>query len=162
MTSDRLKRNVLLLIPLLLLVAACATTMTAARHGHQPGPAAQHPVEGLRHDGQGKTMRAIIATLQDLGFMLDRADYTLASSRPARRGPTRWQMQVAASLRVTVTVRPRARSSSWCGAMRNICGARHGRKTLSEFFNSLEKAMFLEATRLTDLSFPSSLTERSG
>ncbi len=24
-----------------------------------------------------KTMRAIIATLQDLGFMLDRADYTL-------------------------------------------------------------------------------------
>ena len=54
-----------------------------------------------------KTMRAIIATLQDLGFMLDRADYTLGVVTASKARADTMQMQVPASLRVTVTVRPR-------------------------------------------------------
>ena len=91
-----------------------------------------------------KTMRAIIATLQDLGFMLDRADYTLGvvTASKARADV----MQVPAALRVTVTVRPRGEKQLLVRA-----NAEYQRGPVTEpkpyqnFFNSLEKAMFLEA-----------------
>jgi hypothetical protein len=93
-----------------------------------------------------KTMRAIIATLQDLGFMLDRADYTLGVVTASKARADTVQMQVYATLRVTVTVRPRGEKQLLVRA-----SAEYQRSPVTDpkpyqnFFNSLEKAMFLEA-----------------
>ena len=146
MISDRLKQNLLLLIPLLLLTA-CATTHDRLLD-MDTSQVQLRSIQSRAFDttDKEKTMRAIIATLQDLGFMLDRADYTLgvvtASKATGRRdadappfpegdrdGPSRG-----------------ARNSSWCGPMRNISGGPSRMpKPYQNFFNSLEKAMFLEA-----------------
>jgi hypothetical protein len=91
-----------------------------------------------------KTMRAIIATLQDLGFMLDRADYTLGvvTASKARADA----IQAPASLRVTVTVRPRGEKQLLVRANAEYMRAPvTDAKPYQNFFNSLEKAMFLEA-----------------
>jgi hypothetical protein len=93
-----------------------------------------------------KTMRAIIATLQDLGFMLDRADYTLGVVTASKARADTMQMQVYATLRITVTVRPRGEKQLLVRA-----SAEYQRSPVTDakpyqnFFNSLEKAMFLEA-----------------
>jgi len=93
-----------------------------------------------------KTMRAIIATLQDLGFMLDRADSTLGVVTASKARADSMQMQVYASLRITVTVRPRGERQLLVRA-----SAEYQRSPVTEakpyqnFFNSLEKAMSPEA-----------------
>jgi hypothetical protein len=147
MTSDRLKRNVLLLIPLLLLVAACATTHDRLLD-MDTSQVQLRSIQSRAFDttDKEKTMRAIIATLQDLGFMLDRADYTLGVVAASKARADSMQMQVAASLRVTVTVRPRGEKQ-----LLVRCNAEYLRSPVTDakpyqnFFNSLEKAMFLEA-----------------
>jgi hypothetical protein len=91
-------------------------------------------------------MRAIIATLQDLGFMLDRADYTLGVVTASKGRGDSMQMQVPATLRVTVTVRPRGEKQLMVRANAEYQrGPVTDPKPYQNFFNSLEKAMFLEA-----------------
>jgi len=144
MTSDRVKRHFLLLIPLLFLTA-CATTQDRLLD-MDTSQVQLRSIQSRAFDttDKEKTMRAIIATLQDLGFMLDRADYTLGvvTASKARADV----MQVPAALRVTVTVRPRGEKQLLVRA-----NAEYQRGPVTEpkpyqnFFNSLEKAMFLEA-----------------
>jgi len=84
-----------------------------------------------------KTMRAVIATLQDLDFIIDRADLTLGVLSATK---------ASSMLRVTVTVRPRGETQ----LMVRI-NAQHGLNPVTEpkpyqnFFAALERAMFLEA-----------------
>jgi len=84
-----------------------------------------------------KTMRAVIATLQDLDFIIDRADLTLGVLSATK---------ASAMLRVTVTVRPRGDTQ----LMVRI-NAQHGLNPVTDpkpyqnFFAALERAMFLEA-----------------
>lgn len=147
MTSDRLIRNVLLLIPLLLLVAACATTHDRLLD-MDTSQVQLRSIQSRAFDttDKEKTMRAIIATLQDLGFMLDRADYTLGVVTASKARADSMQMQVYATLRITVTVRPRGEKQLLVRA-----SAEYQRNPVTDpkpyqnFFNSLEKAMFLEA-----------------
>ncbi len=93
-----------------------------------------------------RTMRAVIATLQDLGFMLDRADYTLGVVTASKGRADIYQLQAPATLRITVTVRPRGERQLLVRA-----SAEYQRSPVTDpkpyqnFFNSLEKAMFLEA-----------------
>lgn len=145
MTSDRLKRNLLMLIPLLLLVAACATTHDRLLD-MDTSQVQLRSIQSRAFDttDKEKTMRAIIATLQDLGFMLDRADYTLGvvAASKARADV----MQAPGSLRVTVTVRPRGEKQLLVRANAEYMRAPVTEaKPYQNFFNSLEKAMFLEA-----------------
>ncbi len=85
-----------------------------------------------------KTLRTIIATLQDLGFVVDKADATLGSVTATKLS--------GYNLIMTVTVRPRGdkqllvRSS----AQFNI-QAVSDPKPYQDFFTSFSKAMFLEA-----------------
>jgi hypothetical protein len=147
MTSDRLKRIVLLLSPLLLLVAACATTHDRLLD-MDTSQVQLRSIQSRVFDttDKEKTMRAIIATLQDLGFMLDRADYTLGVITASKARADSMQMQAPATLRVTVTVRPRGEKQLLVRA-----NAEYQRGPVTEpkpyqnFFNSLGKAMFLEA-----------------
>jgi len=88
-------------------------------------------------DDKKKTMRAVIATLQDLGFVLDKADEELgAISGTKMKGYT---------IKMTVSVRPR-------GEITMVrANAQYGIQPITDplpyqdFFDSLSKAMFLQA-----------------
>lgn len=87
------------------------------------------------------TLRSVIATLQDLGFVIDKADAQLGTVTA-----TRYNQYL---MRMTVTVRER---DSQRIAVR--ANARIGEtavtdaKTYQDFFVALDKAMFLTAQKV--------------
>jgi hypothetical protein len=88
-----------------------------------------------------KTLRTVIATLQDLGFVIDKADETLGTVSATKLNNY--------SLRMTVTVRARGETQMLVRA-----NAQYNTKpvtdpqTYQSFFASLEKAMFLTANQV--------------
>lgn len=84
------------------------------------------------------TLRAIIATLQDLGFVVDKADDVLGSV-----SATKFK---GYQLRVTVTVRPRGTTQLLvrANAQYNL-SAVEDPKPYQQFFEALSKALFLQA-----------------
>ncbi len=85
-----------------------------------------------------QTLRTVIATLQDLGFVIDRADAMIGTVSATKLEGYR--------LRITVTVRPRGETQTLVRA-----NASYELKAIEEpgpyqdFFAALEKAMFLQA-----------------
>jgi hypothetical protein len=85
-----------------------------------------------------QTLRSVIATLQDLNFVLDKADLDLGMVTATKLS--------GYQLRVTVTVRPRGETQMLVRA-----NAGYDEEVVKEpkfyrdFFASLEKAMFLTA-----------------
>jgi hypothetical protein len=85
-----------------------------------------------------KTLRTVIATLQDLDFVIDKADHMLGSVSATKLN--RYE------LRMTVTVRPRGQYQLLVRA--NVQYQEkpvHDPEPYQSFFTSLEKAMFLTA-----------------
>ena len=84
------------------------------------------------------TMRTVISTLQDLGFIIDKADLTLGTVSATKFN--------GYQLRMTVSVRPRGTSQMLVRAnvQFNIRPVEDP-KPYQDFFVSLEKAMFLTA-----------------
>lgn len=84
------------------------------------------------------TLRTIIATMQDLGFVIDKADETLGTISGTKLD--------GYALRLTVSVRPRGENQLVvrANAQYNI-QAVEDPKPYQNFFTSLEKAMFLTA-----------------
>jgi len=87
---------------------------------------------------RNRLLRTIIATMQDLGFVVDKADETLGTiSGTKRKGYT---------LRMTVSIRPRGENQ-----MIVRSNAQYNLQTVEDpepyqqFFASLSKALFLEA-----------------
>jgi hypothetical protein len=84
------------------------------------------------------TVRTIIATLQDLGFTVDKVDQTLGLVSATKAGNY--------LLKMTITVRPRGDSQMVVRA-----SAQHNLNAVSDavpyqqFFDSLSQALFLEA-----------------
>ncbi len=85
-----------------------------------------------------KTLRTVIATLQDLGFVVDKADATLGSVTATKLK--------GYNLIMTVTVRPRGEKQLLVrsSAQFNI-QAVSDPQPYQDFFTSFSKAMFLEA-----------------
>lgn len=85
-----------------------------------------------------KTLRTVISTLQDLGFVIDKADETL--------GVVSGTKLDGYALRLTVTVRPRGASQLLVRAngQYNITPVEDP-GPYQQFFAALEKAMFLTA-----------------
>ena len=85
-----------------------------------------------------RTLRTIIAALQDLGFVIDKADATLGSITATKLDDYR--------LRVTATIRPRGTSQTIVRV-----NATHDNAAIEDpgpyqdFYVVLEKAMFLTA-----------------
>jgi len=85
-----------------------------------------------------QTLRSVIATLQDLSFVLDKADFDLGIVSATKLS--------GYQLRVTVTVRPRGNSQMLVRA-----NAQQGERAVEDpkpyqdFFIALEKSMFLTA-----------------
>lgn len=85
-----------------------------------------------------KTLRTVMSTLQDLGFVLDKADATLGTiSATKLKGY---------ALRMTVTVRPRGETQLLvrANAQYNVQPVADP-ELYQQFFASLEKAIFLTA-----------------
>ena len=93
-----------------------------------------------------KTLRTVIATLQDLGFVVDKADATLGTVSATKLN--RYM------LRMTVTVRPRGETQMLVRANANyqegnaIPIAIEDPEPYQNFFAALEKAMFLTAQQV--------------
>jgi hypothetical protein len=85
-----------------------------------------------------KTLRTIIATMQDLGFIIDKSDLTLGTVSGTKLD--------GYALRLTVSVRPKGETQLIvrANAQYNIT-AIEDPKPYQDFFTSLEKAMFLTA-----------------
>ena len=85
-----------------------------------------------------KTLRAVIATLQDLGFIVDRADDVLGSVSGTKLD--------GYQLRMTVTVRPKGNTRLLvrANAQYNVHPVEDP-EPYQQFFTSLEKSMFLTA-----------------
>jgi len=85
-----------------------------------------------------KTLRTVIATLQDLGFVVDKADSILGSVSGTKLNHY--------TLRITVTVRPRGDTQLLVRANAQYgLTAIEDPKPYQDFFAALEKAMFLTA-----------------
>lgn len=85
-----------------------------------------------------KTLRTIIATMQDLEFVIDRADADLGAVSGTKLDGYR--------MRLTVTVRPRGDSQVLVRANAQFgLEAVEDPKPYQNFFVALEKAMFLTA-----------------
>jgi hypothetical protein len=89
-----------------------------------------------------KMMRTVISTMQDLDFIIEKADLTLGSVTG-----TKFTDNVVVSM--SVTVRPRGERQLLVRA-----NAQYGTQsigdpeTYQDFFNSLEKAIFLTAQKI--------------
>ena len=90
---------------------------------------------------RAKTLRTVIATLQDLSFVVDKADETLGTVSATKLS--------GYQLRMTVTVRPRGERQLLVRA-----NAEYKEKAVEDplpyqdFFAALEKAMFLTAQQV--------------
>lgn len=87
------------------------------------------------------TVRNVIATLQDLGFVIDKADEVLGTvSGTKLQGYT---------MRITVTVRPRGSTQMAvrANAQYNLVAVSDA-APYQQFFAALEKAMFLQANEV--------------
>jgi hypothetical protein len=93
-------------------------------------------------DDREQTLRTVIATLQDLGFVIDRADATLGAVSATKLD--------GYELRMTVTVRPRDAESLLVRASAQYeLVPVESPETYQDFFTALEKSMFL-ATHAVD------------
>jgi len=84
------------------------------------------------------TLRNVIATMQDLGFVVDKADTALGTVSGTKLS--------GYAMRMTVTVRPRgaAQTAVRASAQYNIVAVSDA-EPYQQFFAALEKAMFLQA-----------------
>ena len=87
---------------------------------------------------RSKTLRTVIATLQDLRFVIDKADEELGTVSGTKLD--------GYSLRMTVTVRPRGKKQTLvrANATYNVTPVEDP-QPYQQFFTALEKAMFLTA-----------------
>lgn len=90
-----------------------------------------------------QVLRAVIATLQDLEFVLDNADLILGTVSGTKFGKASYQIY---ELKMTVTVRPRGESQMMVRANAQYqLQAVEDPQPYQDFFTALEKSLFLSA-----------------
>lgn len=121
---------------LVLLIAGCAAPNAAITEGGSQVHIRQMQTRDYDTLDKRDTLRAVIATLQDLGFVIDKADHELATISATKLQDYQ--------IRMTVTVRERDASRLSVRA-----NARFNEETIDDprayrdFFVALDKAMFL-------------------
>lgn len=94
-----------------------------------------------------KTLRTIMATMQDLSFVLDKADALLGTVSGTKFGQTEFGSSY--QVRMTVTVRPRGEKQLLVRANAQFgLKAIEDAKPYQDFFTALQKAMFLTAHKV--------------
>jgi hypothetical protein len=132
-------KAVVLLILLSLTVVGCATTQERL-FDSDSSQVQLRSMQTRTFDTRDKekTLRTVISTLQDLGFVIDKADAVLGTVSATKLNNY--------AVRMTVTVRPRgeAQLAVRANAQYNIQPVTEP-ESYQHFFVALEKAMFLTA-----------------
>ena len=130
---------VIVLIVYSFIAAGCATTQQRLLDS-ESSQVQLRSIQTLTFDttDKEKTLRTVISTLQDLGFVIDKADATLGTVSATKLKNY--------ALRMTVTVRPRGETQLLvrANAQYNVRPVTDP-EPYQQFFASLEKAMFLTA-----------------
>ena len=129
-----------LLLPALVLAVAGCTPSTKAVMETSQSAVALRSFQQRAFDttDKEKTLRTVISTLQDLSFVVDKADLELGTISATKLS--------GYQLRMTVTVRPRGQAQMLVRANAQYQDkAVEEPKPYQDFFTSLEKAMFLTA-----------------
>ena len=132
-------KNILAVFALLAL-AACQTNSRDQILATEKSQVALRSIQQRAFDTTDKetTLRNVIATLQDLGFVIDKADDTLGSVSGTKLE--------GYQLRITVTVRPRGQTQLLvrANAQYNLTAVEDP-EPYQQFFTALERSMFLTA-----------------
>jgi hypothetical protein len=136
-----LRRGLVVVLPLML--AACQTDSRQQILHTDRSQVELRAVQTRAFDTTDRnlTVRNVIATLQDLGFVIDKADEVLGTvSGTKLQGYT---------MRITVTVRPRGATQMAvrANAQYNVVAVSDA-APYQQFFAALEKAMFLQANEV--------------
>jgi len=129
----------LILIVFSLLVVSCATTQQRLLDSDSSQVQLRSiQTRAFETTDKEKTLRTIMSTLQDLGFVIDKADATLGTVSATKLKNY--------ALRITVTVRPRGETQLLirANAQYNVQPVTDP-EPYQQFFTSLEKSMFLTA-----------------
>jgi len=122
------------------LLAGCATTTERVLDAGDETQLQKRSYESRIFDtsDKEKVLRATISTLQDLGFVIDRADLTLGTVSATKLE--------GYQIKITVSVRPRGndRMLVRANAQFNVEPI-DDPKQYQDFFTSLEKSLFLAA-----------------
>jgi len=134
-----MKKSPVLVLIVFLLLVGCATTQQRLLDSDS-SQVQLRSIQTRAFDttDKEKTLRTIMATLQDLGFVIDKADATLGTVSATK-------LKYYA-LRITVTVRPRGETQLLvrANAQYNVQPVTDP-EPYQQFFAALEKAMFLTA-----------------
>ncbi len=136
-------KNRLALIAAALLVVACQTNSRDQILATDKSQVALRAIQQRAFDTTDKvsTLRTVIATLQDLGFVIDKADDVIGSVSATKLD--RYQ------LRITVSVRPRGQTQTLVRANAQFNRtAVEDPEPYQQFFAALERSMFLTAHRV--------------
>jgi hypothetical protein len=132
----------LYLLFVVLVCAGCSTT----RHPDVTGGGSQLETRQIQTReyttlDRRLTLRSVVATLQDLGFIIDRAVLEVGTVTATRHSEY--------TMRITVTVRDKGNSVVAVRANARI-DERHvdDARTYQDFFTALDKAIFLTAQRV--------------
>lgn len=130
-----MKPYLLLLAPALAL-SACASNNSAITASDSQVLIRQMQTRVYDSLDKGDTLRSVLATLQDLGFVIDTADYEMATITATKLDEYQ--------LRVTVTVRDRNDSQLAVRANARVDDRLiDDPATYQDFFTVLDKAIFL-------------------
>lgn len=137
--------QILTILVMSLLVSGCYSHTNSTLDNNEQTQLQKRNYQSRAFDTTNKnqTMRTVIATLQDLDFVIDKADEALGAVSATKYTRNR-------PLKMTVTVRPR-------GAKQLVvrANAQYGispvedPKSYQDFFSSLSKAMFLQAQEIS-------------
>ncbi|MCW3476580.1 hypothetical protein [Limobrevibacterium gyesilva] len=136
-------QNRVLAALLVLLLAGCMTDSKEQVLAVDKTQVALRAVQTRAFDtpDRGATFRAVMATLQDLGFVIDKADDALGTVSATKLA--------GYTLRMTVTVRPQgARRTTVRASGQYNLEAVSDAEPYQQFFAALEKAMFLTANQI--------------
>jgi hypothetical protein len=125
------------------LLAACQTNSHDQVLATEKSQVALRSIQQRAFDTTDKetTLRTVIATMQDLGFVIDKADDTLGSVSGTKLD--------GYQLRMTVTVRPRGETQLIvrANAQYNLTAVEDP-EPYQQFFTSLQRSMFLTAQQV--------------
>jgi hypothetical protein len=140
------------------LLAACASTVDNRILGDSQSQLRVRSMQSRRFDtaDTAKTLTTVMATLQDIGFVLDKVDpavgFASGSKAPPQRSFASWGRSSAQAngpdnrVKITVTVRSLGASQLVVRANAEVGNQPlDDSATYQEFFKTLEKSMFLTA-----------------
>jgi len=141
--SNNAIKPVLISLIVLSLLTACQTNSRDQALQTSESQVALRSMQSRAFDttDKPKTLRTIIATLQDLGFVIDKADATLGTVSGTKLN--------GYSMRMTVSVRDRGTTQTIVRANAQYNNtAIEDPQPYQQFFVALEKAMFLTAQQV--------------